>query len=85
MNTWSPFDERACRVCGCTELNACVSERHGPCWWVEDDLCSHCDMKAGGRWAAFILVGILVAAALIALAFWLGVHQAWRDLGGPHG
>ena len=30
--------ERACRVCGCTEDNAC----EGGCWWVEDDLCSAC-------------------------------------------
>ena len=32
---------RACRECGCTQTQACVDER-GPCWWVEDDLCSHC-------------------------------------------
>lgn len=31
--------ERTCRVCGCTEFNACQP----PCWWVEDDLCSACD------------------------------------------
>lgn len=30
-----------CRVCGCTQYNACVSE-YGACWWVEDDLCSAC-------------------------------------------
>lgn len=27
-----------CRVCGCTELNACP----GGCSWVEEDLCSRC-------------------------------------------
>ena len=27
-----------CRVCGCTEYNAC----EGGCWWVEEDLCSAC-------------------------------------------
>lgn len=32
---------RACRVCGCTEISACVTEA-GPCWWVEGDLCSAC-------------------------------------------
>ncbi len=32
-----------CRVCGCTEDNACVNEETGEtCYWVEDDLCSEC-------------------------------------------
>lgn len=34
--------ERRCRVCGCTDTTACLHPEHGPCWWVEDDLCSHC-------------------------------------------
>ena len=35
-----PFDELpACRVCGCTEHNACPDG----CWWIEDDLCSNCE------------------------------------------
>lgn len=29
----------ACRVCGCTENNACQPNR---CHWVEPDLCSEC-------------------------------------------
>lgn len=34
--------ERVCRVCGCTEGNACGDG----CYWVEDDLCSSCaDME----------------------------------------
>lgn len=33
---------RACRVCGCTDLAACVTE-DGPCHWVAEDLCSACD------------------------------------------
>ena len=33
-----PFDERRCRVCGCTDGNACL----GGCYWVEEDLCSKC-------------------------------------------
>jgi len=32
----------ACRVCGCTWENACVTEE-GPCYWAEDDLCSVCE------------------------------------------
>lgn len=35
-------DVRSCRVCGCTDDHACVDTDLGPCWWVEDDLCSHC-------------------------------------------
>lgn len=31
-------EQRACRVCGCTEYRAC----HGGCCWVEADLCSAC-------------------------------------------
>ena len=30
--------EQKCRVCGCTQNNACK----GGCYWVEDDLCSKC-------------------------------------------
>ena len=29
---------RVCRVCGCSEFNAC----EGGCYWVEEDLCSAC-------------------------------------------
>jgi len=37
------IDVATCRVCGCTEEQAC----QGGCWWVEDpeglgDLCSSC-------------------------------------------
>jgi len=32
------FGARTCRVCGCTEDNACI----GGCFWVEYDLCSAC-------------------------------------------
>jgi len=41
--------ERACRVCGCTEDNACWP----PCWWTGPDLCSACPapaaLSAGAR------------------------------------
>lgn len=33
--------ERRCRICGCTQDNACP----GGCWWVEEDLCSACTEK----------------------------------------
>ena len=44
------FDEEddapACRECGCTENNACVTDGE-PCHWAEPDLCSACAMDAG--------------------------------------
>jgi len=33
--------EQKCRVCGCTETNACMTGE-GPCHWAEADLCSAC-------------------------------------------
>lgn len=30
--------EQVCRICGCTQENACP----GGCCWVEEDLCSSC-------------------------------------------
>ena len=35
------MEERICRICGCTEDNAC----EGGCSWVEEDLCSSCADK----------------------------------------
>lgn len=32
------FKAQECRVCGCTNLHACV----GGCWWIAPDLCSRC-------------------------------------------
>lgn len=34
--------EPICRECGCRDWNACVDVREGPCWWVEEGLCSVC-------------------------------------------
>lgn len=31
-------DTRKCRICGCTQFNGCP----GGCYWITDDLCSHC-------------------------------------------
>jgi len=36
-----PAAERTCRVCGCTDHRACVTDGE-PCFWVDDDLCSAC-------------------------------------------
>lgn len=34
----APEDVQRCRICGCTDNNACS----GGCYWVEDNLCSQC-------------------------------------------
>lgn len=36
-----------CRICGCTDSYACVSENGEPCYWAEQDLCSACADKVG--------------------------------------
>jgi hypothetical protein len=36
-------DERTCRRCACTESTACHHDDFGPCFWIEPDLCSHCE------------------------------------------
>lgn len=38
-------DGRRCRVCGCTDITACVDEDGSPCAWVDDDLCTLCDER----------------------------------------
>ncbi len=46
---YKPAEEkRVCRVCGCTDDNACIVEGGegediiSTCYWVEADLCSAC-------------------------------------------
>lgn len=39
-----------CRVCGCMEFSACMTE-DGPCYWAEPDLCSACVGKEEGAGA----------------------------------
>jgi len=33
-----------CKICGCTDDNACIHPDFGACWWVDNthELCSHC-------------------------------------------
>src|SRR5258707_526671 len=45
-------DEQACRVCGCTQNDAC----EGGCSWVETDLCSSCVCGARAKWGSRELV-----------------------------
>lgn len=39
---------QSCRVCGCTDFNACIEPDGFPCCWVERDLCSACAFFAQG-------------------------------------
>ncbi|MDO8837992.1 MAG: hypothetical protein Q7V31_03625 [Parvibaculum sp.] len=39
--TGAALAARRCRVCGCTQNNACMTDE-GPCYWIEKDLCSGC-------------------------------------------
>ena len=39
---------RSCRICGCTDWNACIEPDGFPCCWVEDNLCSSCAFFALG-------------------------------------
>lgn len=34
-----------CRVCGCTDEEACIDANGQPCRWVEPNLCSHCAIE----------------------------------------
>lgn len=67
------FDDRFCRQCGCTEYRACVDDVHGPCWWVEGDLCSHCAIwNARKDRVMRITLGALVLIA--GVLFWIWTH-----------
>lgn len=36
---------RRCVTCGCTDQRGCWDEALGSCWWVAENLCSHCARK----------------------------------------
>ena len=36
------FMPTTCRGCGCWDYDACFDTEDGPCWWVDEDLCSAC-------------------------------------------
>jgi hypothetical protein len=44
------FDDRKCRVCGCTEMDCrqCIKKTGKPCHWIEEDLCSACKEPEAG-------------------------------------
>lgn len=40
-------DDQTCRVCDCTDTNACTHEDGSPCFWIQPGLCSACAEKCG--------------------------------------
>lgn len=34
---------QVCRICACSDRDACVDHVKGNCWWIAEDLCSHCE------------------------------------------
>ena len=42
------MNPQRCRVCGCTDYDACIEPDGFPCCWVGNDLCSNCAFFAQG-------------------------------------
>lgn len=59
--------ERACRVCGCTQDAACLTNGVA-CHWVDDDLCSACDVRTDGLAIAAASAATEAAAELLRFA-----------------
>lgn len=51
METKQAPKVRTCRVCGCTDYDCsgCFAKSGYPCWWVEEDLCSTCQLETNGQ------------------------------------
>jgi hypothetical protein len=65
-----------CRICGCTQLRACVTE-DGPCWWASPDLCSAC--LSAALQEVFSGQTPLSAIAEVAVERWRQVRQKGFD------
>ncbi len=37
----------SCKICGCTDTDACFHPEFGTCWWMDEEhtICSHCFFK----------------------------------------
>lgn len=55
-----------CEVCGCSEMNACVTVQ-GPCWWLRRGLCSRCATK-GKRGAQLLRAALSLGGRLLRAA-----------------
>ena len=51
----APEGAQTCRECGCWDFEACLDGDGDPCFWVEKDLCSHCEDEE--RWDKWLKEG----------------------------
>ncbi|MBP2482912.1 DNA-binding response OmpR family regulator [Stenotrophomonas sp. PvP093] len=58
------FTERRCRICGCTELQAC----RGGCSWIDKDLCRSCGEAASHTAPVVMGQRLLIAGRAIKLS-----------------
>jgi hypothetical protein len=50
-------------------MDACWSEDEGACWWVAEDLCSHCQTPRRG----WVILAAVLACWLAAIVVAIGV------------
>jgi activating signal cointegrator 1 len=48
LGLWE-FGEQICLKCGCTQNDACFDIDMGPCSWVAENLCSHCQFPVNEK------------------------------------
>lgn len=61
---WDEPGGDACRACGCTEANACVTEA-GPCGWAEAGLCTACITVAARIFGAPAIRFLLTSTGVV--------------------
>lgn len=73
------MNQRTCKLCGCTEDNACITDE-GPCSWVLNNICSACvielteDQHNQGPFSILILKDCRHCNNLTEQEFWYGVR-----------
>jgi hypothetical protein len=57
------LQDRTCRVCGCTDddCRQCINKTGEPCSWIENDLCSACEIEGKIITALQRLRGVLLS------------------------
>lgn len=66
---------RTCRICGCTDHNACYNPKVGVCFWVSEDECSHCHAMGveNAQFAKALFAAVVICLAVGFVAGWF-VH-----------
>jgi hypothetical protein len=59
--------QRACRVCKCTDSDCrqCIAKTGQPCYWVEEDLCSACEIPITRQPIISGIIRFIVLAMLL--------------------